>query len=64
VKRCFEDIARLSGGAYAHFDHSSAHLLAELLGAVARYAAAGREGLLEHGAKDDSGVKLLLEQLR
>jgi hypothetical protein len=64
VKRCFEDIARLSGGAYAHFDHSSAHLLAELLGAVARYAAAGRDGLLEYGAKDDSGVKLLLEQLR
>jgi hypothetical protein len=64
VEQTFRTMARLSGGAYAHFDHSSAAQLAELLGAVARYAAAGRDGLLEDGAKASAGVKLLLQQLK
>ena len=33
------------------------------LGAVARFAAAGRDAMLEHGADGDRDVKLLLEQL-
>jgi len=61
VEATFREMARLSGGAWARFDHSSPASLAELLGAVARYAAAGRKGLLEHGG--DSG-KLLLQQLK
>ena len=64
VEQCFRQMARLSGGAWAHFDQGSARELAELLGAVARYAAAGREGMLEYGAGTSSGVKLLLEQLK
>jgi hypothetical protein len=60
----FRQMAKLSGGAWARFDHRSANELAELLGAVARYAAGGRESLLEHGAEASSGVKLLLEQLK
>ncbi len=60
----FRQMAKLSGGAWARFDHSSATELAELLGAVARYAAAGRESLLEYSAGASSGVKLLLEQLK
>ena len=64
VESTFRQMARLSGGAWARFDTSSASELAELLGAVARYAAAGREGLLEYGAGTSSGVKLLLEQLK
>ncbi len=64
VERTFRTMARLSGGAYARFDQRSAAELAELLGAVARYAAAGRSGLLEYGAKAGAGVKLLLQQLK
>ena len=64
VRQLFRQMASLSGGAWAHFDHSSARQLGELLGAVARYAAAGKQGLLEYGNGADSGVKLLLEQLK
>ena len=64
VESIFKQMARVSGGAWARFDHGSASELAKLLGAVARYAAAGREGLLEYGASGNAGVKLLLEQLR
>jgi hypothetical protein len=63
VETVYRQLAKLSGGAWARFDHGSASQLAELLGAVARYAAAGREGLLEYGAGGSSGVKLLLDQL-
>lgn len=56
----FEQLARLSGGAYARFDHSSADRLRELLGAVARYATGGRKALTSSGRDSD---KLLLSQL-
>ena len=64
VEKTFRSMAGLSGGAYAHFDHNSAAQLSELLGAVARYAAAGRSGLLEDGTGASAGVKLLLQQLK
>jgi hypothetical protein len=63
VETVYRQMAKLSGGAWARFDSSSASQLAELLGAVARYAAGGRQGLLEDGANMSSGVKLLLDQL-
>ncbi len=61
VRRTFQSMARLSGGAWARFDHSSAHTLAELLGAVARYAAGGRAALENNPGE---GAKLLLQQLK
>lgn len=61
VERCFRDMARLSGGAYARFDTRSASTLAALLGAVASFAAGGRAAL--ENRVDDS-AKLLLQQLR
>jgi hypothetical protein len=64
VQHIFRDMARLSGGAWARFDHHSARELAELLGAVARYAAAGKQGLLAHDSSGDDKVKLLLNQLK
>lgn len=60
VTRCFEEMARLSGGACCRFDHSSADRLAELLAAVARFAAGGRAALENSGS---SGARLLLQQL-
>jgi hypothetical protein len=60
VQNTFSSMARLSGGACAHFDTSSAGTLASLLGAVASFAAGGRAAL-ENDAGD--GAKLLLQQL-
>jgi hypothetical protein len=42
---CFRQLGKISGGAYAPFDTSSAGMLAELLRAVAVYAAGGRAAL-------------------
>jgi len=61
VEQTFRSMAKLSGGAYARFDASSASTLAALLGAVASYAAGGRAAL-ENNAGDSA--KLLLRQLK
>ena len=63
VERVFRQLAKLSGGAWARFDHASPSQLASLLGAVARYAAGGTSAMLEHGKGGSQDVKLLLEQL-
>lgn len=64
VRRIFEEIGRLSGGAYCPFDMGSAGQLRELLRAVAVYAAGGRRALLEFGERNDSSqVRLLTSQL-
>lgn len=64
TEHLFRHMAKLTRGAWARFDHRSARELAELLGAVARYATGGKESLLQYGAGGSSGVKLLLEQLK
>jgi len=61
VEQTFRSMAKVSGGAYARFDTSSASTLAALLGAVARFAAGGRAAL-ENSASDSA--KLLLQQLK
>jgi len=45
ARRAFKQIARLSGGAYCAFDSASARTLADLLRAVAVYAAGGAQAL-------------------
>jgi hypothetical protein len=59
VAEVFKNIARLTHGAYCQFDRGSAKQLADLLGAVAAYAAGGQEALLS----SQTGV-LLLQQLK
>lgn len=59
--QCFRQMARLSGGAWARFNASSARALADLLGAVASYAAGGHSAL-ENQATESA--KLLLKQLK
>ena len=61
VQRTFQSMARLSGGAWAHFDQHSADTLSDLLGAVARYATGGRTALENHPGQ---GARLLLQQLK
>ena len=60
VQQTFSHMARVSGGAFAHFDVNSAGTLAALLGAVARYAAGGRTALENNG---NNIAKQLLQQL-
>ena len=58
----FRQIAKLSNGAYCRFSPGSAKELADLLRAVAAYAAGGLKAL--EAAKPTGGTRMLLEQLR
>ncbi|MEQ8964231.1 MAG: VWA domain-containing protein [Azospirillaceae bacterium] len=51
ARRAFEQIARLTGGAYCPFDSASARHLKDLLGAVAVFAAGGYKALSDYGAR-------------
>ena len=65
AERCFKEIARLTGGAYAAFDASAPDRLGRLLAAAAAYAAGGALALEAHGkASDTDAAKLLLSQIR
>jgi hypothetical protein len=60
----FQEIARLTHGAYFRLDQSSARQLRELLAAVAVYAAGGRQALADRSKEKGGTARLLLEQLR
>jgi hypothetical protein len=62
AEQAFREIARLSRGAYCKFDPGSAAQLAELLRAVAAYAAGGLKALAN--LRGQRTATLLLEQLR
>jgi hypothetical protein len=64
AEQAFREIARLSRGAYCRFDMSAAHELAELLRAVAAYAAGGMKALADLKARHNGGAVKLLAQLR
>jgi hypothetical protein len=64
AEQAFREIARLTGGAYCRFDLSAAHELAELLRAVAVYAAGGVKALADLSAKRGAGAQKLLAQMR
>jgi len=57
VEQTFQDIARLTRGAYCRFDPGAARQLAELLRAVAVFAAGGMPALAAR--HDASAIKLL-----
>jgi len=59
ASRLFPQIAKLTRGAYSKFDRNSPDELRRLLGAVAAYAAGGREAL-ERYSKDKGGAAALL----
>ncbi|MEX0738541.1 MAG: VWA domain-containing protein [Pseudohongiella sp.] len=63
ARRCFVEMARLSGGAYSPFDHNSADQLRDLLKAVAVYASGGLKALQDFSKKAHPAVKLLGHQL-
>ncbi len=63
AERAFRRIARLSKGAYCPFDAGSAHQLADLLSAVAVYAAGGHRALEALERRRGGAVPLLLQAL-
>ena len=64
AETAFKEIARLTQGAYCHFDAGSARQLRDLLAAVAVYATGGWKALKDYGAATNSAAAVrLLEQL-
>jgi hypothetical protein len=61
VELVFRDIAHLTHGAYGRFDPGAARQLADLLRAVAAYAAGGMAAL---AARHDAGAVKLLKQMK
>jgi hypothetical protein len=61
--KAFQQMAKLSRGAYLHFDLASADRLKDLLGAVAVYAAGGYRALTAYGEKKGGEVLRLTSQL-
>lgn len=59
----FREVARLTGGAHAVFDASAPRRLAELLGAVAAYAAGGMAELERRARAGESAAHLLVTQM-
>ena len=64
ARQAFEEMARLSGGAYCQFDAASAEQLKDLLKAVAIYAAGGLQALEDFSKRSHASVKLLGRQLK
>jgi hypothetical protein len=62
--RAFQQIARLSGGAFCRFDAGSAKQLRDLLSAVAVYAAGGRKALADYSARRGGITARLTHQVK
>ncbi len=63
ARNAFQQIARLSGGAFCPFDASSAQQLRDLLAAVAVYAAGGRKALGHYSERKGGIVRQLTHQV-
>ncbi|NBC33695.1 MAG: VWA domain-containing protein [Alphaproteobacteria bacterium] len=64
ARQAFQQIARLTRGAYCPFNAASARQLKELLGAVAVYAAGGYKALSDYGkARGGEEVRQLTHQM-
>jgi hypothetical protein len=64
AERAFRHIAKLTNGAHCRFDSNSPQQLRDLLGAVAAYAAGGRQALADLSKRSGAEVKLLASQVR
>ena len=63
-EQAFREIARLTRGAYCRFAPGAGHELGELLRAAAAYAAGGMKALADLQARQSSGARKLIEQLK
>ena len=62
--RAFQQIARLTGGAFCRFDAGSPKQLRDLLSAVAVYAAGGRKALADFSARTGGVAARLTPQVK
>ena len=62
--RAFQQIARLTGGAFCRFDAGSPKQLRDLLSAVAVYAAGGRKALADFSARTGGVAARLTHQVK
>ena len=58
ARRVFQQVARLTNGAFCPFDTGSAEQLKRLLGAVAVYAAGGHKALADYGKRHGDPLRL------
>ncbi|TVP52286.1 MAG: VWA domain-containing protein [Halomonadaceae bacterium] len=64
ARAVFQQVSKLSGGAYAPFDRNSPQVLKELMAAVAVYASGGARALENHASKSSQAVKRLTQQIK
>lgn len=64
ARSAFQQIARLSGGAFCPFDARSAKQLRDLLSAVAVFAAGGRPALADYSRKTGGLVPQITHQIK
>ncbi len=64
ARSAFQQIARLSGGAYCPFDANSAQQLRDLLSAVAVFAAGGRKALVDYSSRKGGVIQQLTHQVK
>jgi len=64
AQRAFQHIAKLSGGAYVHFDAASPDMLKKLLSAVAVFAAGGRGALDEFAKVQGGDILKITDQMK
>jgi hypothetical protein len=64
AETAFREMAKLSRGAYFKLNEQSAHMLRDLLSAVAVYAAGGKAALIAHTKSKGGNSGLLLKQLK
>ena len=63
ARRVFQQVARLTNGAFCPFDAGSAEQLKQLLGAVAVYAAGGHKALTDYGKRQGGAALRLTSQV-
>ncbi|MFT5987767.1 MAG: hypothetical protein ACI912_001267 [Marinobacter psychrophilus] len=64
AKAVFQQVAKLSGGAYAPFNSNSPQMLKDLMAAVAVYASGGAKALQDYSSRSSQEVKRLTQQIR
>ena len=64
ARSAFQQIARLTGGAYCPFDATSARQLRDLLSAVAVFAAGGRKALADYSQRKGGVTRQLTHQVK
>lgn len=64
ARAVFQQVSKLSGGAYAAFDRNSPQVLRDLMAAVAVYASGGAKALQDFSSRSSPEVKRLTQQIR